>query len=667
MGKIGLLSCVWTAAVVGVLGAQPPDTATFRMAAPLIRQAPQIDGTIEEAEWRGAVRNVDLIDRQGVATARAAVFWLGCDGKELYLALKTEAPPDGRLLTRAVPDVRQDVVAAFYDDSIELVLDPRRERAPGDRTFYHVISNARGALFDWAVDPDNRQSPKDLNWRLPAWKLAEKLADGWWHVEASIPLASLAAAEEDLAQTWGVRIGRNWQRPFQQCQSGTQGGSYDDQTTMPQVRWILDAPVVRVLSTHGDGKKPRIEVALFNPQDKPTNLRARLSDAWHRDPPQESASDVTLGPGQEEIVALDCRDGGPEGLHATSILVTSADGRQTYYRRAWKWSLHRPETVWTIAEEQRQAVGLEFKYYPSYAKIGFRLSTESLASRDRVTGAEALLWRSDDQGKPQGEPLWRRPVSLRQHVAEEMHEIPRLEAGKYAFGIRLAGGDGVPGEPVVQPFVRKVFPWENNQLGISREVMPPFTPLEVEGNRVRVVLREHRHGSGGLWESVVVDALTPGPSPGKGEGGNKTMPSSTKGEGREELLAGPMRWEVTAAGPDGRPATAAVSAEAWKYTARQPTEVIGQCRWTAGPLAAEVRTEYDYDGMMLVRVGLAPTPSPIQRLSLAIPLRAEVARYMHAVGDGLRHNYAGLVPPGEGRVWDSSKASRLEIPGTFFP
>jgi hypothetical protein len=40
---------------------------------------------------------------------------------------------------------------------------------------------------------------------------------------------------------------------------------------------------------------------------------------------------------------------------------------------------------------------------------------------------------------------------------------------------------------------------------------------------------------------------------------------------------------------------------------------------------------------------------------------------MHAVGDGLRHNYAGFAPGGEGRVWDSSRASKLEIPGTFYP
>ena len=40
---------------------------------------------------------------------------------------------------------------------------------------------------------------------------------------------------------------------------------------------------------------------------------------------------------------------------------------------------------------------------------------------------------------------------------------------------------------------------------------------------------------------------------------------------------------------------------------------------------------------------------------------------MHAVADGLRHNYAGFTPPGEGRVWDSSKANKLEIVGTFFP
>jgi hypothetical protein len=81
-----------------------------------------------------------------------------------------------------------------------------------------------------------------------------------------------------------------------------------------------------------------------------------------------------------------------------------------------------------------------------------------------------------------------------------------------------------------------------------------------------------------------------------------------------------------------------------------------------------VRTDYDYDGMMLVTLDLDAAPEvDVRRLTLVAPLRDEECRYLHGCGDGLRHNAAGFVPPGEGVVWDSSRGNKLDIPGTFYP
>ena len=161
-------------------------------ALPLMRDSPKIDGRIDETEWDAAVRNAGFVSHAtGRLCQREGVFWVGCDGQRLYVAVKTEAPPDGRILTRAVPVDTGDQSGVFLDDSLELVLDPKRGRTGGDQRYYHLIFNARGALFDWSVDPDNRQNPVDLSWRLQDWQLGQSVVDGWWHVELSIPLASL--------------------------------------------------------------------------------------------------------------------------------------------------------------------------------------------------------------------------------------------------------------------------------------------------------------------------------------------------------------------------------------------------------------------------------------------------------------------------------------------
>lgn len=630
---------LWPLSVLVMLSAAAAETTPLAVpcvALPLMKQPPTVDGLIDEAEWKHAVRNVGIVShRTRATTTREGVFWLGCDGPTLYLALKTEAPPDGRILTRAVPDAQHDVRAALLDDSIELVIDPKRGRTHGDRAYYHLISNGRGALFDWAMDPDNKQNPRQLGWRIPQWRIQQQLADGWWNVEVAIPLAALGATAEDLTKTWGVEIARNWARPQEQSQWSSEASDYDHQPGMPQVTWDPAAPVTRVLSLHEHWQKPKIVVAVFNPHPAPVSVDVILSDAWHRDPPQELRRRLDLGPGEEQTVVLEGRDGGPEGLHATAIRVASPDGQRVFYGRRLRWSMHRPTDLWTIGEEQKQDVSLQFKYYPYLNKINFRASFEALSLRDRITGVEASIFRADDQGKPAGPPIWHQSLGIRNFVSEGICEIPALADGKYLFAMQLKGGQGVPSEPVTQPFVRQVFEWEHNTLGISDEVMPPFTPLEVDKNRVKAVLRDHNHGVNGLWDDVT--------SQGK------------------PLLAAPMTWEVRGSQPWK------VEGSGWQLTSRKPTAVAGEARWSAGPLKGHVRTDYEYDGMMLVTLNLEPTSVPVERLSLNIPLRDAAAPYMHAVGDGLRHNYAGFTPSGQGPVWDSSKASKLEIAGTFFP
>lgn len=617
--------------------------AVPRVAMPLVKHAPTIDGRIEEDEWRHAVRGIGLVSRKtGVVAAREAVFLVACDGQKLYVALKTEVAPDGRILTRAVPGEKRDVVAALLDDSFELVVDPKRGRTEGDRRYYHVIANARGALYDWTVDPDKPRGPRDLSWRPGDWQISGQVLDGFWHVETAIPIAALEATADDLRRPWGLRIGRNWRRPHERAQWAAGAANYDEQPTMPQIVIDPDAPVVRVLSLHHEHEEPRIEVAVVNPHARPVTVRVQLSDAWHRDPPERLDERATVEAGRQRSFVLGSRDGGPEGLHQTTIRVSSPDGRHVYFDRGLRWSLGRPAEVWAIGEEQRRAVDLKMSFYPYYGKIAYRVDVEAMPLRDKLTGATAALWRADREGRPTGEPLWQKPVRFKGSLAEGVEEIPKLDDGKYAFGITMHGDAGLSREPVFQSFVREVFPWEHNNLGLSDEVMPPFTPLEAEGSTVRAVLREHRHAATGLWDQVVSQG--------------------------EELLGAPARWEVVAAQGGKQPAACQVAGTGWRLLAHKPTEVRGEAGWSAGPVRAKVTTEYDYDGMMLVELTLQPTgAAAVHRLSLVVPLRNDLARYMHAVGDGLRHNYAGFTPEGNGRVWDSSKADKLEIVGTFFP
>ena len=611
-------------------------------ALPLMRHAPVMDGRIEEREWHEALRNVGFVSHNtGHLCQRAGVFWVGCDGQRLFVAVMSEAPPDGRILTRAVPADAADQTGAFLDDSLELVLDPKRGRTAGDRRFYHLIFNARGALFDWAVDPDNPQNAVDRSWRLPDWQLQQAIVDGQWHVELAIPLAALNADASDLQTPWGIRVVRNWKRPAEQSQWEAGQPDYDHQASMPQVCWDSAAPVVRVLALHDEDAKPRLEIGLSNPHDQPLEVQAYLADAWHRDPPQELRRQLTIPAGGEQSLVLESRDGGREGVHQAVVRVASADGQRTFYERQFTWSPHHPADRWCIGEEQQQAVDLQFKFYPYFHRIRFRVSVAALSVRDRIAAGEVSIAAADERGQSVAAPLWRQTVEFRDHVAAGVCEIPELADGRYVFAVQLRAGAGVPTAPVTQPFVRRVFPWERNSLGISDEILPPFTPLEVAGSAVSAVLRRHVHGGAGLW-----DELTAADEP---------------------LLAAPMKWEVTAGDAQGHEQACPVAGSGWRVTSARPNRVSGQADWSAGPLQAQTVTEYDYDGMMLVTLSLQPTAAAVRRVTLVVPLRDAAVPYLHAIGDGLRHNYAGVTPAGDGRIWDSSRASKLEIAGTFYP
>jgi hypothetical protein len=94
---LGLTVVAACSFAVAVADGQPVPRVTM----PLINKAPTIDGLIGEEEWRHAARSVGLVSHQtGALSSRQGVFWVGSDGANLYVAVKTEAPLDEVLAFR---------------------------------------------------------------------------------------------------------------------------------------------------------------------------------------------------------------------------------------------------------------------------------------------------------------------------------------------------------------------------------------------------------------------------------------------------------------------------------------------------------------------------------------------------------------------------------------
>ena len=271
-------------------------------------------------------------------------------------------------------------------------------------------------------------------------------------------------------------------------------------------------------------------------------------------------------------------------------------------------------------------VDFRYAYFPSYNLIRACVPAPP---------TDAKQWHLAVRPADGDKILAERAGGLPMSGAGENLKLPDLAAGDYRLTLTLTGG----AEPVIEErsFQRNHDEWENQKLGLEEVVIPPFEPLTANAQKqtVTCVLREHTHGTAGLWRQVT-------------------------SQGRE-LLAGPVRLEATSGGK-----TVVANGDPITFRTIKPTRVTGKASWQAGPLAGKIAVKYDYDGLMELTLGLAPTETDIDRLQLVIPLKASEAWLMHPVTGMLRHHYAGRIPAGSGKVWDSSSVPH-RIGGAFVP
>ena len=180
--------------------------------------------------------------------------------------------------------------------------------------------------------------------------------------------------------------------------------------------------------------------------------------------------------------------------------------------------------------------------------------------------------------------------------------IEHLPPGEYRVEARLQAQTGkwltdtvtlklrVPGRPE----------WYNSKAGISDEVLPPWTPLGLEGKTVSCWGREYRFN-------------------------DLPFPAQILSAG-EEILKDPVAIRVTVNG----------SVMAWRdgrvtMIEHKPNIVTLDAAADSAMLSLKGRTRIEYDGMLKVDCTFIPkTPLSLDGLTVAIPLKQEQALYINA-------------------------------------
>jgi hypothetical protein len=303
------------------------------------------------------------------------------------------------------------------------------------------------------------------------------------------------------------------------------------------------------------------------------------------------------------------------------------NGRHRIVWLALAWAASAP--LLAASEETPAGPKIDFRYgyYPSHHKLRFLAVSPPADKTD---------WQVVLTAQGSAAALAQQSGRLPFRKSGKTIDVPDLPEGSYELTLTLTGA----GQPVQvnRTFTRNRFPWENNTLGKDPVVVPPFTPLTVDesGPAVQCILRRHVVSPAGLWQQVV----------------SQQVP----------LLDAPVHLRASVGGQRHVAAGAGTV-----FTKKADTQVSGQASWTAGPLRGLTRFDYDYDGFMKATLEVEPSPEPVDALDLVIPLQAREAWLMHAVTDLLRSHYAGKIPEGRGKVWDSANVPRYQLPGPFLP
>ena len=143
-------------------------------------------------------------------------------------------------------------------------------------------------------------------------------------------------------------------------------------------------------------------------------------------------------------------------------------------------------------------------------------------------------------------------------------------------------------------------PWQGNQVGVSDEVLPPWTPITVSGNSIGVWGRTYQFG----------------PLP---------LPASTIACDTE-LLAAPITLTGVV---DGKPL--AWAGGPGRVIDAKPNLVQMEASAESGPAKCSGRIQIEYDGMIRCDLQIIPTTgkAKIDKLALEVPLKAEHAALLH--------------------------------------
>ena len=571
---------------------------------PLLKKPPVIDGDFSEPEWADAL-GFDGMQWKGALEDRSGRSYIGATEDTFYFAIITELPPKGTILTKT----KKDGGSVVYDDAIEVFIDPAPEAKDGIR--YQLLLNSQGHKY-YVATPRGKAKKTGL------WKnsviFKNSLSNGKWITEIKVPLSEIAKGRKTTSGTWAISICRDWKTPWIFSSSPGEFNGSDTRFTVRE-----GAPAIQFKHINDPfSKKVICELTIKNTGAEKLNLDVLMNIKLDAMPEVRVEKKVKIKPLETILIPFDASSNTSIcDKFDLKVQVNTKD--KTLYARQYKWTAPR-KNRWTNIVNKKAELDFKFTYYPSKNIIRIK----NILRNYKGKLPKKLRYTVLKKGTATIISQWE-VASI--DGLETKHQLPELD-GEYE--LILSAGD----KENKKTFVRKRYKWENNTLGLSRKVYPPFTPIILKGNILSTVFRDHTLGTNGLPAQISIKGV--------------------------DILAAPIYFELKLNG-------CKVPLKTNQKFIEQENDVVrSEIMLQSGGFSATAKGRWEYDGTLKYDLTINSSGGEsVDELVLRIPLKNQYAPMIHAIGDGMRNTITSNLKQGEGKIWSANAIKTLALPEKF--
>ena len=568
--------------------------AAHRFTSVKTSRPPVIDGVLTdtewtEPEWADAAALTGFIDlRTRKFAARQARAWFTWDDERLYFAVASDIeagkPP--------LANIRRRDGAVWGDDAVEFFIAPPGEAGKDKPLYFQILGNCANVILD--------DKSGDMSWN-GAWSYAAKVFAEYWVAEGSIRWADLGMAAPKDGEVWRANFARDWQGP----QAWTVWGhtaNFHDVNDFAHVT-CRDAGTVARVERFG----------MFTSGNVAFDVELKSVRAAS---PDEVVGRLSFGTDRTELRATVPAGGQARLEFRTRIQDADADTMALTVRSETTGAL-----LWqgTFPFDRTNPIIATLEPLPSEGVVEASINIAGMAKTPRTPRAR-LLFAEAETGA-QRVAFACEPFDGKGRCVTRL-PLDRIPAGTYQVTVRILDDEEPAGETTIS-FSRRDEPWLGNSIGLSDEILPGWTPIEVDGHTLSCWGRDAAF-DGTLFPSRMV----------------------SRGE---SVLASAVRLDARANGAD-------VDWRNVAFDIVKTTPARVDFVTSAGSDTLRVANEayLEYDGMFLFRTTLTPVEPRVvlDSLILVMPLRQERAVFLHWPGGF--PDRGRKVPAGAGSIWKKS-------------